>query len=223
MRRMISIYVVGLAVAAFAAQDTFTLDRKYKVDERDSYKVAASLEMTGGSGEASMTLMQTVVKTYENGDADIALSSKDARFVMDGQEMIEELEEIVVRVDKRGLPASASEHGPLSGVSTLLSASGLVDKPMKTGETLKVDIEAKDGRPKAKGTVKLESVKDGVATIVSDMDVTSDEFDGATCKLTATALIDVATSKPNKIELKCLFADAGFEIKSIKATIERIK
>ncbi|MBA3726580.1 MAG: hypothetical protein H0W86_09030, partial [Armatimonadetes bacterium] len=132
---------------------------------------------------------------------------------------------IILRVDKRGIPMplSSDEHGPLSGISMLMAASGFTDKVMKLGEEINVDVEAKDGKPKVKGTIKLESLKDGVAKIVSQCDVTSEEFDNATLKMTATSLVDTATSKPNKIDLKCDFGASGFAIKTITLSMERIK
>ncbi len=74
------------------------------------------------------------------------------------------------------------------------------------------------------GNIKLESVAAGIAKLVSNVSVLSNQSP-TPIKIATTSWIEVATSKPTKVEgtVTDLPAQNGMQVDTVKFVLERIK
>jgi hypothetical protein len=217
-----------LAAGAFAGQDSVKLERSYKVDDVDTYRF--QMKMTGAMGDigVSMNMTQTVKKVYENGDADIETLVKDMKVSVMGQEFTPPTGPAeVARYTRSGVPATASRGGPGPGMDFMRYAWMMAGRELKVGETIPINVEpTAESKTRVGGTVKLESIANGVATVISALEVAPE---GATkpLRMNTTAQMDVATMKPNRIEGKAtdLPSMGGQmpEIQSMEFIMERVR
>lgn len=224
---------VALFAVAGAAQSPVSLERKYKVGETDNYKMNVDVSMSMGAVQVSMDMSQVVKKTYDNGDADIETTIKNMKIMFGGQEIPSPADSeppaMLERYNKYGAQVSTSKAdtsgNPMaqmmnfSKFSSFLPVGGL-----EVGKVYPIDTKTEKGKQEAKGTVKVESIADGVAKFLADMDVNVEGQDKP-LKIKSTSLIDVATSKPNKVEgtVTGIPSEQGMEIEQVKFIMERLK
>jgi hypothetical protein len=76
----------------------------------------------------------------------------------------------------------------------------LADRPIDVGQTVEVDwANPEDPKNKAKGTVKLESVTDGKARLLINIEVSFADAEKPV-KVTAHSTVDVASGKVDRTE-----------------------
>ena len=229
MKTKLMFSALVLVTLAFAAQESIKLERKYKEGEKDVYKMAMQMNM-GGDVNVALKSTQTVKKVYDNGDADIELASSDLKVNFNNQEMSPPVQPpSIVRFNKSGMPigmkSSKGSRGQMN-MSFLRYAFAFVDKPFKVGETIPMDFTDPDN-PKAKvsGTVKVESLENGVAKFITNLDVRNEDTGDKPMKLAFTSWAEVSTAKLNKITgtVSNLPPMQGMQIEAIQLTIERVK
>jgi hypothetical protein len=234
MKAKALIFVGILAAASFAAvQDSLQLARTYKEGEKDAYTVKIDIAIQGGI-EVTTSMSQEVVKVYDNGDADVKFTYGTPKAMMGGQDISSmagqmlNMPPMTMRLNKYGSSTTKPtvQQGMMAGMHKMMSiGSTLLDKPMKVGQAVPINVEDKEAKSKVTGTITLESITGGVAKIVSDMQITNAQTTDKPMKLKTTALIDVASSKPNRVEglATDVPGQGGMAPDSIKFTLERAK
>jgi len=226
MKLRIGILGMALLLSALAsAQDSLSLARTYVAGDKDVF--GASMKMDGPVA-VSITFKMTyeVKKVYDNGDGDIELKIYDRVAEVGGQTAKQQdSPPTVTRTDKFGLPAKASN--PM-GVEQPAFMNFLVYRSpstMKVGEPVNVDEKMSDkAKTQVKGTAKLESITDGVAKVVTSVDITS-EKSKKPMHLDSIAYLDVKTAKLNRAEshLTNIDSEQMQGITSMTVVIEREK
>ena len=217
-----------MAAAAFAAQDAIKFVRTYKEGDKDSYKLSMQMSMQGGSADMTMKMTSLVKKVYENGDADIESSVSDMKITFNGQTMSPPAQPpTTTKVNKSGMPvAGSTARGRGMSGDFLRYATFLGEKGIKVGETIDIDqAETADSKTRIKGTLKLESLEEGVAKLIGKFDIWTPEAGDKPMKVASTSWVDVSTAKPNKVEgtISNVSAGPGMELDAIQFTMERLK
>lgn len=199
---------LGMMLFAFAgaAQDQLKLERAYKVGEQDTYAMKMVATM-GQMGEVTIQFKtsQKVVKTYDDGSADIESTTSDMKIVFGGQEMPspDQAPPVVKqKFDKYGNPVGKAEGGnPMmeqmnfSRFASVFGKDGLV-----VGKDIPIDVKNdKTKKQEVLGTAKLDSVKDGVATLLSDLKVWTEEAEKP-MKIKMTTTVDTTSAKVNSVK-----------------------
>lgn len=217
------------SVALGLVQDGFSPARTYTLGEKDVYGL--SMRMDAGQYMVSISgkLNYEVKKVHENGDADV--ESKAGELTIDALgDIIKQPagEPRLVRYNRFGAPM---EKEAPKGQKQPIFMSFLTYRPsvaMKLGETVKVDETLQNSaKTQVKGTAKLEAITDGVAKIVSLLEVSEAKAKKPT-KIHSIGYFDVKTSKLNRSESKLTDVDPAEmqgmpPISSITIVIEREK
>ncbi|HMS53878.1 MAG TPA: hypothetical protein PKA27_00630 [Fimbriimonadaceae bacterium] len=225
---------VALFAVAGAAQSPVSMERKYKVGETDEYKMKVDVSMSMGAVEVSMGMTQVVKKVYDNGDADIETTLKDMKIMFGGQEIPSPGDTappvVMERYNKQGVQVGKSSSAggagnPMAQMMNFSKFSSFIPVGgLEVGKSYPVDTKDDKGKQEAKGTIKVESIAEGVAKFLADLDVTVEGSDKP-LKVKTTSMVDVSSSKPNKVEgvVTNLPSQDGMEIESVKFVMERVK
>lgn len=225
-----------VAAAAFALQDEVKFSRTYKAGEKDKYAFKVQTKTPMGDVDMTMSMTQEILKVYDNGDADQKTTIADMKMMMNGTDMSSMLppgamgQPVIVRINKNGMAVAKTKapanQGMMGGMGDLVALGNfLSEKAFKVGQPVPIDIsDPKDPKTKVKGTMTLEALEAGVARVKSDLEVTSAQATKP-IKVQTTAWVEVATSKPNKIEgtVNNVTGPQGMEIETIKYSMERVK
>ncbi len=204
MKTKAIVLLTMMGCVAFASQDAIKFVRSYKQGESDKYTM--NMDMSSAMGEISikMAMTQTVKKVYDNGDCDMETAVTSLSINAMGNEMSPPAPEPTVqKMNKFGSPVgTAANKGRMGNFDFMKYANALGDKGIKVGETVNVDYKDPDNKKKTtKGTVKLESVTDGVGKLVINLEVTNDQTaEGKPMKVAMVALVIVANGKASKID-----------------------
>jgi hypothetical protein len=197
---------IALVTAALAiGQDSIGFERKWKVgdSERQSIGLAFSTQM--GDVAISMTAERKVAKTFEAGDAELQVTVSDLKVMFNGSEMPPRgapTQPVTMRLDKRGMPLGQSEQqGRGLGVEFLAYAYLVPGEPVKVGEVAGISY-TRQGNPstKAKGTLKCESLTEGVAKLIGKYDLWTENTGDDPIKVAITSWFRVADAKFIKAE-----------------------
>lgn len=224
------IFGVALFVCANATQTPVQFERKYKVGEKDTYKMNITASMSMGAAEVSFKMNQTVKKVYDNGDADIETAVTGMTITFGGNEMPggADPEPTTTKVNKFGTDVGEKKDGPAGMMSQMDFSKYLAavnGKALEVGKAIDIDVKnEKTKKQEVKGTVKLESLTEGVAKVVSDLEVFTAEST-TPMKIKSTSLMDVATSKANKVQgvVTGMPEQQGMTIDKVEFTMERVK
>ncbi|MCO5298226.1 MAG: hypothetical protein M9921_15365 [Fimbriimonadaceae bacterium] len=229
MKTRFVLLAAALMVGAWAAQDGLKFGRTYKVGESDAYSMAIAIESDMGPFDISMKMSQTVKKVYENGDADLETAVTDMTVNAMGNTMNPPAPPATLqRVNNRGVPIGGSTGAPgggmRGGMGMMLNfgrfGGVMTDKEMKVGVPVAID----DPQGKTKGTVTLQSVADGVAVLVTKLEITQGEA-SQPMKVDAKIWLDTATSKLNKMEgvvSGSLPGQQQVPVQQVKVRMERV-
>lgn len=222
--------LAGLALIslAVAAQDTIRLTRTFKEGEKDSYKMHSTVTMAMGDADVNFVMEQLVKKVYDNGEADVQTTMDDFHVVVNGNEVPVPAPPVTtMHVDKHGMPIKV-EGGDqtMSRMQFMRFSSLFFDRDLKVGETIPIDYtDPKDEKSHTTGTVQLQSVTSGEAKIVASLKVTS-AASTTPMNVDMTSYVDVASSKPNRLEgivTNMATETPGGTISAMKFTMERQK
>ncbi|MCZ7580213.1 MAG: hypothetical protein M5U21_05260 [Fimbriimonadaceae bacterium] len=206
MRHFGALVAVFAATVALAGQSTFKFERKYVEGEKEAFKLTLSMESNFGSIDILMNQNAVVKKVYENGDADLETIISGMKVAMNGQEMPTPAQDVTMmtKVSKSGAILSAGGMSGGSGMGMNLGfmrfATAGMDKPLTVGQTY--DIDYKDpANPKqsVKGTVKLESITEGKAKLLSKLALVTTEGQPP-MDVNMTTFVEVSSSKLIKLE-----------------------
>lgn len=221
---------LGLALVAFAGatQGTFKFERVYKLNEKDTYKSKIDVVASMGEINVSMNIANTVKKVYDNGDADIETALSELKVSMGGQEM---------PAGSSAPPAMSQRYskfgesiGEMTGGDEMTSQMNFfkyarlgVKEPMSVGQTIKISSKDEKKKEEVSGTVKFESLTNGIAALVTELDVKKDGTEKP-MHIKMTSSIDAASSKLEKVVGTVTGVPAeGIDIDSLKFTMERNK
>jgi hypothetical protein len=215
---------VLVAAAAFAAQDTVQFKRNYVVGDQDRYRMKMVGDSQFGSFEISMLMSQTVKLLHDNGDADVETSMTEFKIMAMGQEMSPPG---MPPTTQRITPSGEVKGGAPSGANPMALmrfAMVPVGTPMKVGETVPVNHNDEKAGEKIVGSYKVESVTEGIAKVVTNLEVTMAEAGEEPMKMSFTTLVEVKTSKMNQVSgsIKNLPA-GGLPVDEMKFSLERIR
>ncbi|HEY3780208.1 MAG TPA: hypothetical protein VGL56_03930 [Fimbriimonadaceae bacterium] len=215
---------LGLISIALGAQDSIRFSRHLTQGDTDNYKMHISGTMQQGDIDFTMKMQQLVAKVYDNGDADLTTTISDFHLTMGGNEMpIPAPPPSTVKVDKNGMPKEIPA-GPQGRMQFLRYMSSLFDKDIKVGDTVNVNTtDPKDPKNKTTGTIKLDSVTDGMAKLTGDITTTMSDAD-APAKVHMTMYVNVATSKMSKLEgtVDAMPVAQGMSMSDVKISMERL-
>jgi len=226
MRVISTLLAVVIGTAAFS-QDSVTTERKYVAGEKDTYTMKMSIEGGPGDFNMFMKIIQSFTKVYDNGDADLEVEIPEFKMSMGGNEMpSQQIPTQKSKVNKFGKSLDEREAGnPMMNMQFLQYASYFGEKPLKVGELVEFsEIDKKNPKSKVKGKLKVEEIKDGVAKILSLLDVYIPEAEQP-LKLSVTSLVDVKSGKLKKSDGRVtdLPTQGGMTIDALVFTLERVK
>lgn len=217
------------AGALCLAQDSFNPARTYTMGEKDVYGL--SMRMVAEKYDATIVgkLSYEVKKVYQNGDADMETKSYDLLFTIMGQDYKQpEGTPRLLRYDKFG--AAIEKNVPKDQRQPIFMSYLTYRTPasMKPGETVKIAEKREDEeKTEVKGTSKLESLADGIAKVVSNLDISNAKQKKPT-HIESIGYYDAKTSKLNRVECRLTNLDPGElpgmpPLQSITVVIEREK
>lgn len=226
-----------VAAAAFAAQDPVSLVRNYKEGDKDTYKLAVTATMAIGSADINMTMLQTVKKVYENGDADIETLVNDMKMSFGGNEI--PMPETTTnpaqsqRVDKFGRPVASNKPSEAAGgnrmmeqMSFLRYAGFVGDKPIPVGSSIDVDSKDEKAGTHTWGKITLVKVESGIATVSSDLKTTNKQTGPKPMSMKFTSTVEMTSGKIEKVsgDITDLPSnDQGMTVDSVKVEMLRVK
>lgn len=232
--RTFGLMLVAVAATAFAMQDEFLLTRNYKEGDKDTYKLAVTANMSLGSADINMLMNQTVKKVYETGEADIETQVAEMRMSFGGQEMPmpnQDMPAMVQKFDKFGRPVGQPQGagggmagGMMSQMSFMRYAGFTGEKPLKVGETMKIDVKDEKEGSHTTGTVLLEKISEGVAFIVSNLEVKNKQTGDTPMKIAMKSQVLVASGKLHKVDgdiTNLPDTGQGMTVDSVKLIMER--
>ncbi len=210
------LFALALGTSALAGQDGLRVERKYVLNDSDTYVMKMQMESAMGDVDLSMNIKETVKKIYDNGDADIESAVSDMTVNVQGHEQkIPGQKPTTTRMNKFGAPVDLKNT---KGMGFMRYGSMLGDKPLKVGETVSFDqADPNDPSAHAKGTVKLESIEGGIAKLILSVDTYMPKVDKP-MHLDGTSWIDTAAGKLNKFEGKATNLPAGGGAASIASS-----
>jgi hypothetical protein len=221
---LISLIAAG---ALCLAQDVFNPARTYVVGEKDVYGL--SMRMQAEKYEATIVGKQSyeVKKVFENGDAEVESKAYDLTFSVMGQEYKQpEGLPRVIRYNKFG--AAIEKDVPKDQRQPIFMSYLTYRAPaaMKLGETVRI-AEKRDEDPNSevKGTSKLESLKDGIAKVATNLVITYGKGKKPT-NIESIGYFDAKSSKLDRVECKLTGLDPADlpgmpPLQSITVVIER--
>lgn len=163
--------VLAGSVLRHPQEEVYSFERTYVTGEVDRYRVHLTFE-GAFSGEISTRVIQTVKKTYPNGDADVETRSLGGEMlVMNQSGTVPESPAQTVRVNRSGAPADPKGKTQASIMNPMQYASYIAKSGLKVGQELKVEDKSPDGT--VTGKLKLTEVKDGRAQLTGAMDFTT--------------------------------------------------
>lgn len=227
-----------LTSIAIAQQAPLKFQRAYKEGEKDAYRTTIVANTAMGTLELSSDVTQRVAKLHPGGDVDVETAIALPQAAVNGQvipsELIPQLkaETVVTKIDAKGVPKQSSAKNTFAQlVLTMFLYSAMVEEQeLKIGEPIVVDrkYESANGDEKrnqhATGTIMLKEVANGIAKLETKLKITSPSFTEPIL-VDATSQIEVATSKPSKVEgrLKGLPEREGMRVESLDFKIERAR
>ncbi len=216
-----------LGVAAIAAsQTTLKVERKYVVNESDTYKTNMTMASSAGELKISFESTQAVKKVYENGDADIESAIANMVVNMAGNEFKPPAQPpMTMRIDKFGVPTKADKNSRRFNFARFGSYFG--NSELTVGQSVAFDqIDKENPKNHVKGTAKLIGIDAGKAQI----SITADSFtDGAEkpTHVEGMSTIDAATGKLVRFEGKATDLPAmgapGMTISTATFVIEKTR
>jgi hypothetical protein len=227
MTRPVYFGLMALSLFVSTGQDAFSPARTYVAGEKDVYGL--SMKMATGSNDVTITgkLSYEVKKVYENGDADLESKTYDVVISAMGTVMNQpNANPRLVRYNKFG---AAIEQGVPKDQRQPIFMRFLTyrsEGAMKVGEAVQVDETLDDEqKTRVKGSAKLESLADGVAKVVSNVEITNVKSKKPT-KISSIGYFDVKTSKLNRAESRLQDVEPGAmpglpALQSITVVIER--
>jgi len=225
-----NVFLSVIAVAAVAvAQDTFSPLRTYVVGEKDVYSM--SMKMESEQYDVTMTgkMSYLVKKLYDNGDAD--LETKVYNVVMNamGQEVQQpESPAQVRRYNKYGVPIEKVDPKAPKQPTFMNFLAYRNGATLKLGESMPIQEELNDeAKTKVKGKAKLDSISDGVAKVVTQLDITS-KNSSKPMHVESISYLDTKSSKLNRVESKVTNVEQSATpglpgLKSITVVLQRDK
>lgn len=229
--RTVGLMLVAVAATAFAVQDQFQLLRTYKEGDRDHYKMAVTATMAMGAVDMTMNMHQTVKKVYDNGDADIETQMADMKMSFGGQEMpapTQDIPAVVQKFDKLGRPVGQpqGQTNPMMSQMSFMKYAGFTgDKPLKVGETLKVDAKDEKDSSHTTGTILLEKIEGGFAFITANLQVKNKQTGDNPMKIVMKSQIVTESGKLHKVDgdiTNLPDSGQGMTVDQVKLTMERV-
>lgn len=201
-----AILLLGLltCASAFAAQDVIKLTRTYKVGDSDKYSMALNMSSAMGEIAVKTAMTQKVIKVYDNGDADIETTITSMSVNAMGNEMSPPAPAPTTgRYNKFGTQIdSGKATRNRMGFDFMKYATMVSEKGFKVGETLQIDYKDPDN-PKntSKGTVKADSVTDGIVKLLVNLDVTNEQTGpDKPMHIVMTTFANVSNGKATKVD-----------------------
>ncbi|MHB8635975.1 MAG: hypothetical protein ACYC96_05830 [Fimbriimonadaceae bacterium] len=204
LKRIIAVGI-AIAVVGSAVAQKVTFSRTYTLGDKDVY--AMTMEMNGRVAMTmSMTSTQEVTKVYDDGSADVKVTTSDMKMNMGGREITiparGQAQAVTMHLSKTG--AATDIKGNTNGTTSMQMIYGgmtAFKDGIEVGQTVPFDAsDKKHPSIHSKGTFTLVSVSDGVATIHIVADVT-DATGKAGGHTDGTYLIVTATSKLSKADM----------------------
>lgn len=201
--RLLPIALVTAAIAT--AQDSVSLERKWKVGDSDKQRIGLAFATEMGDVVLVMMTEQKVAKTFENGDAELQLTITDLKVMFNGAEMPPQAppaQPVTMRLDNRGMPVQQTT-GQRRGLGGEILAFAYLtpDNPLKVGEVVEIAYaSAENPKTKVKGTIKLESLTEGVAKLIGNYDIWTENTADEPMKVAMTNWFRVSDAKFVKSE-----------------------
>jgi len=217
---------VGLACAAMTlalAQDAFSPVRAYTVGDKDIY--AINMKMDGGL-DVSIVFKQSYVvkKVYENGDADLETKIYDRTMDIAGQTSKQpDSDPVVTKYDKFFIPARITDPSKPQQPAFMSFIAYRSTQIVKVGQVINIDEDLKDKLDThVKGTSKLDSITDGIAKMITSVDIKNAKSKKP-MHLDSISYLDIKTSKLNRAESKVsnVESDEIPGVKNITVVLER--
>jgi hypothetical protein len=201
--RLLPIAFVTVALAT--GQDSVSVERKWKVGDSDTQRIGLALSTQMGDVAVVMMTNQNVAKTFGNGEAELHVTITDLKVIVNGAEMPAQAppaQPVTMRLDKRGMPVQQTAQQRRGLGNEILAFAYLSpDKPLKVGEVVEISYAPEESpKTKAKGTIKLESLTDGVAKMIGKYDVWTENTGDEPMKVAITNWFRLSDGKFVKSE-----------------------
>ncbi|MCW5947447.1 MAG: hypothetical protein KIT74_10515 [Fimbriimonadales bacterium] len=180
MRSVLRFVPIVLTATAFAStQEAINLERLWRVGSVETQRVGISFSMAMGDVDVSMITRHKVLKLHEGDEAEVETSVSQMKVFMNNQEVNapggSTPPVITQRICKSGMPVNrVSASGTGIGLDFIRYAFVVSDKPLRVGESTTIDYKsAGDAGSKVAGTLKLDSIENGIAKLICNYEVST--------------------------------------------------
>jgi hypothetical protein len=200
MKRPVACFVALLLAFAACAADTVKFVREYTEGQVDKFNVTIAMVFPTATWTFKALDTLTVKKVYPDGEVDIETAATDMKADVPGQDVPTPDQKSTRRFGKDGMPAGdLAAGGPQFDYAR--TEALLFGRDLTVGNDVAIEWTApKDAKSKIKGTFNVQSVKDGLATVVSKLQIWNSGTGDKPMQATFTTLIEVVTSKIQKVD-----------------------
>lgn len=220
--------LMSLAFSAYAIQagQVYQLTPIYKVGQKVKYKTA--MDMDGQMQMAiNFSMAMETTKVDADGGADMTFTISDMSVAMNGQTMPtpgDTQKPMTVHVDKFGMASGEGAKMNMAGNIGAMVTAGL-SKGISVGQTVNLDsTDAKTG-DRVWGTVKCDSVKDGILELSEDLQIKMKANTGDPMHVIGNESIDVETH--TMVHLKTTATNVqgpgGMSFNKVSTTMDLLK
>lgn len=224
---MLTLICAFVVVAPTAhLQSPVLIQRKFSEGEKNTYATKLSLTTSIGDVDVQMKVEQRVLKVLAEGAAEVESELLTVKTLVNGDEMPNLKEpdsrKMTFRLGRNGMPAGTGE-GKGFGFNFLHFAGLLADRPLAIGETADIKyVDPSSPKQSAVGKVKLESILDGQAKLVSNW-VLELPPNPKPLKVDMTSWVDLKTGRLEKASGAITGAPSQVEFTAIQFSTERVK
>jgi hypothetical protein len=232
MRLILRFIPLLLFASVFAStQEAISLERLWKVGSEERQRVSISFSMAMGDVDVTMIATQKVLKLHENDEADVETAVSQMKVFMNNQEVdvagASSLPVITQRIAKSGMPIKhLNSSGTGIGVDFIRYAFVVSESALKLGESTTIDYRS-DGSlgSRVAGTLKLESIENGVAKLVCNYEVWTQNTSDKPMKMSVVNWLRISDRKFTKSEgtFSNLPAFQGLQVPAAQFAMELIE
>ncbi|HSV72218.1 MAG TPA: hypothetical protein VLH79_00465 [Chthonomonadales bacterium] len=144
--------LVMTAIVPAVAQESHSLRRVFRAGETDRYRLTMNLERGEVKLDLTLQMTETTREVRNDGSIVIEMTMDSGSMLLNGTEVpIPNVgQKVTFSVDKDGKPIKGEQpidsESPLATVMALARSSSLPDRPIRVGETVRVEVPIEGSR-----------------------------------------------------------------------------
>lgn len=216
-----------LCLIPLQAQEPLVIQKLFKVGDKERHATKMSMSMPFGEIDVHLKTEQRVLRLFENGDAELESELLEIRFLVNGEPSSvpggAANRKTQFRVDRTGMPVHAAVESGF-GFNFLQFAGLLGNRPLELGKKTLVEWkDSTDPKRRASGSITLESIVEGVASLISNWEIFTPAGEKP-LKIDMTSQVEIGTGKLQKASGSITGAvPKGSEVTAIQFSMEAVK